>query len=583
MSYSLRDLPLPVKVVASVFLMAVGVGYTSAMVQLHMQDAKSGKPMPTLDDVVFKYTGKRKLDGPLAAPASQLETLVMGPIEGAPWNGTGSMAPAFFHKDSTYTREIEANPADKARIDAERNGERELVRWWIRAAADSRKKMYQDDKCTIAPEKAPKQITSKFKDADGTFKIKTLIDTRCARCHSQDGSEAGYPLETYEQLEKYMAVASVGEAPQGGWVKVGTPIGLEKLTQSTHAHLLSFAMLFSLTGLIFAFTNYPTGMRCVLGPWVVLAVFADVSLWWLARLCDQWGPYFAMGIIGTGMVAGAGLFGQIVLSLFNMYGPKGKFVVGGLFVLGGVIAGLMWVNVFEPGLRAKASAQKPEEKAKDDKPTGTQTVAKKDEKTDDKKVEGKKDAAPRPPANDLDRLLTLPVRGADGQPIPPDQVQFNGSEKGSMVPAFFEKDKAYKKLLDDPTATQTAKDKLKTERQAELDATLAWARTAEAARKAAYDTDRFEVPPAVAGQVTSQFLKDGKVQIRSLIGARCAGCHAPEKKQEEWPLDTYEGLSKYLKPLAPDDPKGAAPAPVPAPVPAPAPKPADPIPDAKDD
>src|SRR5215207_2717604 len=60
MSYSLRDLPLPVKVVASVFLMAVGVGYTSAMVQLHMQDAKSGKPMPTMEDVILKYTGKKK-------------------------------------------------------------------------------------------------------------------------------------------------------------------------------------------------------------------------------------------------------------------------------------------------------------------------------------------------------------------------------------------------------------------------------------------------------------------------------------------------------------------------------------------
>ena len=58
MSYTLRDLPLPVKVVVSVFLMAVGVGYTSALVQLHMQDARDGKPMPTVDDVVRKYTGK---------------------------------------------------------------------------------------------------------------------------------------------------------------------------------------------------------------------------------------------------------------------------------------------------------------------------------------------------------------------------------------------------------------------------------------------------------------------------------------------------------------------------------------------
>src|SRR5205823_12394853 len=112
---------------------------------------------------------------------------------------------------------------------------------------------------------------------------------------------------------------------------------ITKLTQSTHAHLLSFAMLFSLTGLVFAFSNYPVTLRCILGPLVVLAVFADVSLWWLARLCDQWGPYFAQAIIFTGMVAGAGLFGQIVLSLFNMYGPRGKVMIGGLLAIGAVI------------------------------------------------------------------------------------------------------------------------------------------------------------------------------------------------------------------------------------------------------
>ena len=33
---------------------------------------------------------------------------------------------------------------------------------------------------------------------------------------------------------------------------------------------------------------------------MVLAIFADVALWWLARTCDEWGPYFAWGIIGTG-------------------------------------------------------------------------------------------------------------------------------------------------------------------------------------------------------------------------------------------------------------------------------------------
>lgn len=94
--FSLRALPLPAKLVVTCFLLAVGLGYSSAMIQLHMQDSRSGKPMPTVDDVVAKFTGKRWLHETPPRPVSQLEKLIMGPAEGAPFNGTGSMAPVFF-------------------------------------------------------------------------------------------------------------------------------------------------------------------------------------------------------------------------------------------------------------------------------------------------------------------------------------------------------------------------------------------------------------------------------------------------------------------------------------------------------
>ena len=76
MSYTLRDLPLPVKVVASVFLMAVGVGYSSAMVQLHLSDSKSGKPLPTVDDVVLKFTGKVHVSK-ATKPVCKIESVIM--------------------------------------------------------------------------------------------------------------------------------------------------------------------------------------------------------------------------------------------------------------------------------------------------------------------------------------------------------------------------------------------------------------------------------------------------------------------------------------------------------------------------
>src|SRR5205814_776548 len=120
--FTLRQLPLPAKLVVTCFLMAVGLGYSSAMIQLHMQDARSGKPMPTVADVVAKFTGKRWHESAPARQVSQLEKLIMGPIEGAPFNGTGSMAPIFFHKDAgNFNRLINgAAPQVKAKIIAER-------------------------------------------------------------------------------------------------------------------------------------------------------------------------------------------------------------------------------------------------------------------------------------------------------------------------------------------------------------------------------------------------------------------------------------------------------------------------------
>jgi hypothetical protein len=347
------------------------------------------------------------------------------------------------------------------------------------------------------------------------------------------------------------------------------------LTQSTHAHLLSFAVLFSLTGLVFACSSWPVWMRCVLGPWVVIAVTADVALWWLARLCDECGPYFAMGIIATGGLAGLGLAAQITLSLFNMYAKKGKAVIAFLFLLAGGIGGLVTLNKIKPELEAKANPpveKKPEEKKPDVPPP--LLVG------DGKKVI-KVEAPPYRPIHDFDRLLTLPVLDENGQPLPPAQVQWGGGANGSMVSAFFEKDKAFKKVIDDDATAQEAKDKLRAERQAELEALVAWGRAAEAARAAGYTGNGFDVPPALAGKMNPKFVTDGKLQVRSLIEARCVTCHSPDGKQADYPLDTFEGLSKYLVTFPPPaaDGKGAL-APQPAPVP---PKPADPIPAAKDD
>ena len=48
--WTLRDLPLPAKLVVTTFLISVGLGYLWAMAQIHFKHASPGNPMPTLAD-----------------------------------------------------------------------------------------------------------------------------------------------------------------------------------------------------------------------------------------------------------------------------------------------------------------------------------------------------------------------------------------------------------------------------------------------------------------------------------------------------------------------------------------------------
>src|SRR5204863_271399 len=82
------------------------------------------------------------------------------------------------------------------------------------------------------------------------------------RCHQKDGDDANaaqYPLDTWEQIRKYSKFDPTPGA-----------MSLEKLTQSTHVHLLGFAMLYALTGFVFAFTRYPAWLRALLAPLVLI-------------------------------------------------------------------------------------------------------------------------------------------------------------------------------------------------------------------------------------------------------------------------------------------------------------------------
>ena len=331
---TLRELPLPVRLVLSLFLMAVGLGYFSALVQLHFQDASPGAPLPTTDDVVEIFSGVENWSGqkpPPPKPVSKLEKLVMAP-ENLAHNGTGTMAFAFFGKKVKTEEER-----------AMRKGEQLAIQAWIDAPDEQRKETYNNDAFPLPKPLADHPITKDYVDG-ANVKVKSIIDARCAKCHGDEGLEGKKKLVDYADFASFLVVPPIGHTNR--------QMTVEHLTQTTHLHLLSFCVLWMLTGLIFAFTSYPTWLRCIIAPVVLLAQVADVSCWWLARL-DGVGPYFALTIIGTGAVVGLGLWLQIVLSLFNMYRMPGRMVL--LVLLGGAVAGLV---ALEPIIDGRLTSEK---------------------------------------------------------------------------------------------------------------------------------------------------------------------------------------------------------------------------------
>jgi hypothetical protein len=347
----LRDLPLASRLVIAAFLISTGIGYFSALVQMHFQHAASGSLLPGRQEAIDVYHGTPN--------TSELERLLKAD-ESQPFNGFGTMRPAFTSKSAGWPRTLRNRSKAKGLnlLDAERelrrerDGERLALLDWLERGAS--KDDYDNDAHKLEGSLADVPVTEEYliKGKDDKpvtprqVKIQTILSDRCVRCHSvtKTGVPAQFPLDTYDDIQIYCE-----RAVSGG-------MSLTRLAQTTHVHLLGFGMLFGLTGLAFSFTSYPGWIRAFFGPFTLVAQVIDIGCWWASR-SDQ---HFAEWMLVTGGLVALGLLIQIVGTLFNLFGRSGKLAIlilllgaagGGIALKRGVIDPYLERETVSPEIR----------------------------------------------------------------------------------------------------------------------------------------------------------------------------------------------------------------------------------------
>src|SRR5262249_31256871 len=149
---------------------SVGVGYFSALVQLHFQLASPGQLLPLEKEVIDNYYGK-------TATTSQLERLLEA-HEGLPFNGSGSMRAAFFRESmpdwsTTINRRAVDQKIEPAEAEKQLRAEREVeilgLLAWIRDGA--KREPYDDDAFPLPTKLLPaalgdRKFSNSFVDMD---------------------------------------------------------------------------------------------------------------------------------------------------------------------------------------------------------------------------------------------------------------------------------------------------------------------------------------------------------------------------------------------------------------------------------
>jgi hypothetical protein len=276
----LARLTLPAKLLVTLFVLIIGVGYlfATANIMLQHQDADL-EPGLTLDDLRRTFHGMEKEVTPeakITVNSPMLEQVRPG----------GDM------------REY-LEPGGESAI-------RALI-GWLEAGAEEA----TFDKQGLGE--------------PGDLSAQAVLTAQCVECHNADGGDME-DLPFAPEFDADAVFASVIEAAEpeierheaGPQTLVLAPTSTKKLVHITHAHILSIPVFTMLIGCLFLLTGFSARVKLVLAPLPMLAVILDIGSWWLARFAEP----FIYVIAASGAVFGAAYALQILGILGSMWLSK---------------------------------------------------------------------------------------------------------------------------------------------------------------------------------------------------------------------------------------------------------------------
>ena len=142
---------------------------------------------------------------------------------------------------------------------------------------------------------------SQGRTEQGYQEIQYIFDENCVRCHPYD-ERPDYPLETYDQV---YASAEPDMGPSIG-----------KLARFTHYHAFGFSIFSFLLSMVFLLTSFRPAIRLFGAVLPFVAMFIDITSWWLTRLVS---PIFAYTVYLGGMLMAVSLAIIIIGSIYDIW------------------------------------------------------------------------------------------------------------------------------------------------------------------------------------------------------------------------------------------------------------------------